>query len=458
MSADDPSDRGETRPARDRHRSSMEVRAARITITTGPDAGRDVRVDSPTFVIGTGAAANLRLSDDLVSREHVRLTLSAAGVRVRDADSTNGTWLGETRISDALVTSAVTLVLGDTTLTLRVDGAPVHLPLSPRSTFGSAIGESEVMRHLFAILERAAETEATVLLEGESGVGKEVLAQAIHTVSPRAAGPFVALDCGAIPANLVESELFGHERGAFTGADTSRRGAFEQANGGTIFLDELGELPVDMQPKLLRVIETREIKPVGGTKARPIDVRIVAATNKNLAEASARNEFRRDLFYRLAVVRVVVPPLRERREDVLPLARAFLRRGEGREHFDVPDDIAAMLTSHAWPGNVRELRNVMDRYAVLGGDPEVLFDRMPPRPGARGGETVPAADLSHLPFHEARRIALDRFERAYLPAVLARHGNVVVRAADAAGLGRTSFHRIMQRIRAGHGPGDEADD
>jgi transcriptional regulator with PAS, ATPase and Fis domain len=266
----------------------------------------------------------------------------------------------------------------------------------------------------------------------------------------------VALDCGAIPQNLVESELFGHERGAFTGADTGRKGAFEHANGGTIFLDELGELPLEMQPKLLRVIETREVKPVGASKARPINVRIIAATNRNLSEAASRNEFRKDLFYRLAVVRVTVPPLRERREDILLLARAFLARAAGPQNAEIPADLAAMLTSHSWPGNVRELRNVMDRYAVLGSDPTVLFDSPGAKPIAHAG-AMPPDDLSHLPYHEARRVALDRFERAYLPGILARNGDVVVRAAEAAQLGRTSFHRILQRIRSGARTEDDED-
>jgi transcriptional regulator with PAS, ATPase and Fis domain len=304
---------------------------------------------------------------------------------------------------------------------LHIEAGPLDLPLSENARFGDAIGVSAPMRHLFASLERVAATEATVLLEGESGVGKEVLAHAIHAASPRAARPFVALDCGAIPPTLIESELFGHERGAFTSADEARRGAFEEANGGTIFLDEIGELPLEMQPKLLRVLEQREVRPLGARAPRRVDVRVVAATNRRLMEAASKGEFRRDLFYRLAVARVVIPPLRDRREDILPLALAFLRTASGNASAELEPELAALLTSYAWPGNVRELRNVIDRYAVLGvRDAEGLFDN------AHKG-LAEEEDLALLPFHEARRRVLDRFERTYLPRVLERAGGVVAR-------------------------------
>jgi transcriptional regulator with PAS, ATPase and Fis domain len=307
--------------------------------------------------------------------------------------------------------------------------------------FGAAIGVSPAMRHLFAVLERAAQSDVTVLLEGESGVGKEVLARAIHTRSQRAGGPFVTVDCGAIPSSLIESELFGHERGAFTGATHARSGVFEQADGGTIFLDEIGELPLDLQPKLLRAIEAREVRPVGANAARAVDVRIVAATNRRLAEAAASGEFRRDLFYRLAVARIVVPPLRERREDILPLARSFVRAATRDACAELPADFAALLGSYAWPGNVRELRNVVERWALLGvRDARTLFDEAGK---VTAGELE---DLSHLPYHEARRVVLERFERQYLPKVLSDAGGVVARAAAHAQVARPSFYRMLERL------------
>ncbi|MBX3226062.1 MAG: sigma 54-dependent Fis family transcriptional regulator [Labilithrix sp.] len=436
----------ETNALTDVPTKTIRVKSAHVSVTNGPDAGRSARIDRPSFLIGTGPTADLRLSDDTVSREHLRFTLQEDGIHVRDVGSRNGTWLGTVRMNDVVVAQSTSFLAGSTTIALDVEAA-VDLPISATSQFGGAIGESTAMRHLFALLERAAQTEVSVLIEGESGVGKDVLANGIHAASARADGPFVALDCGAIPHNLIESELFGHERGAFTGADRSREGAFVQAHGGTLFLDEIGELPLEMQPKLLRALEAREVRPLGGRGTRSVDVRIVAATNRNLSEAANANEFRRDLFYRLAVLRVGVPPLRERKEDVLPLAYAFLSRIPGFEDTRLSPDLEAMLLSYPWPGNVRELRNVIQRYTVLGPNAAGLFGE----PGEARAGGASGDDLAHLPYLEAKAVAIERFERAYLPAVLARAGNVVVRAAELAGVRRGSFHRMLHRIRSPHG-------
>jgi transcriptional regulator with PAS, ATPase and Fis domain len=434
----------ETSPA-----ATMRVHAATLEVLSGADAGRKARIEDPTFVVGSGDTADMRLGDGAVSREHLRLSLSPAGVHLRDTGSKNGTWIGGMRVADVTLTGDTTIEIGKTQIALHIESGPLDLPLSANAAFGEAIGVSAVMRHLFAVLERAARSEVTVLLEGESGVGKEVLARALHDASPRADGAFVAVDCGAIPAGLIESELFGHERGAFTGATNARRGVFEEAHGGTLFLDEIGELPLELQPKLLRVLETREVRAVGGRGTRAVDVRVIAATNRRLAEAANKNEFRRDLFYRLAVARVTIPPLRDRPEDIAPLARAFLRTATGDAAAELPPDLAAMLSSYAWPGNVRELRNVIERYALLGlRDRGGLFDGSQP---VGGGADL---DLSHLPFHEARRQTLDRFERAYLPKVLERAGGVVSRAAEMAEVARPSFYRMMERLRVA-GEGDD---
>ncbi|MBX3229086.1 MAG: sigma 54-interacting transcriptional regulator [Labilithrix sp.] len=282
----------------------------------------------------------------------------------------------------------------------------------------------------------------TELLEGESGVGKDLLARGIHDRSPRRDGPFIVVDCGAIAPNLVEGELFGHERGAFTGADRARRGVIEEANGGTLFLDEIGELPLDLQPKLLRAMEQREVRPVGAQKARPVDVRVVAATNRRLAEAARVGEFRSDLFYRLAVIHLIVPPLRERPEDILLIARAILAatpRASARG-LAFPSDFAAMLGAYAWPGNVRELRNVVERYAVFGAAATDLGDQAP-------AEDWALSRLMELPYHEARRRLLERFDERYLEGVLAQADGVVALAAEQAGVARTSFYRMLERVR-----------
>jgi transcriptional regulator with PAS, ATPase and Fis domain len=427
------------------HGNLLRVHAVDLEVTRGPDAGRRARIDRPLFVIGTGEGADLRLTDSAVSREHLRASLSPNGVHLRDEGSTNGSWIGGLRIADVMLTSDTMVELGTTGIALRVEAGPLDLPLSSNARFGNAIGVSAAMRHLFAMLERASSSDVTVLLEGESGVGKEILARAVHEESPRKDGPFVAVDCGAIPATLIEAELFGHERGAFTGANEARKGVFEQAEGGTLFLDEIGELPLDLQPKLLRVLEQREVRPLGTAVSRPVNVRVIAATNRRLAEAVNKNEFRRDLFYRLAVARLTVPPLRDRSEDILPIGREFLRTALGNPAAELPSDLAAMLGAYRWPGNVRELRNVIDRYALLGlRDAGHLFDG--------SSEGVPAGDdLSHLPYHEARKRALERFERAYLPRVLDRAGGVVARAAELAQVARPSFYRMLERARLNSG-------
>ncbi len=431
----------QTRTATTARSTTLLVRSAALSIIKGRDAGHTVKIDAPSFVIGTGASADLRLVDPAVSREHAFISLLPSGVRIRDR-SKNGTWIGNLRVQEVVLGADTVITVGATSIAIKLEAESLALALSSELTFGDAFGMAPVMRHLFATLSGAAAADITVLLEGESGVGKDVLARAIHTTSARRDAPFVVVDCGTIPPNLIESELFGHVRGAFTGATEDRRGVFEEANGGTLFLDEIGELPLDMQPKLLRALESREIRPVGGKKTKKIDVRIVAATNKKLAEASRKGDFREDLYYRIAVARVTVPPLRDRPEDIIPLATRFLRLARNDATLEVPPDLAAMLSEYSFPGNVRELRNIVERWAVLGDSA-----------GAKGlfDDTLKDApdpdDLSRLPYHEARRIALERFEANYLPKVLERAKGVIARAAENAQVARPSFYRMLERLR-----------
>jgi transcriptional regulator with PAS, ATPase and Fis domain len=420
--------------------TQVAIRAVSLEVVDGPDRAPPIRIAQPIFVVGTGENADLRLTDTTVSREHLRLRLTDDGLTIQDGASRNGTWASGVRIESALVVSDVRLSLGATTLMIRVEAAPTELEVSASSRFGEALGVSPAMRYVFALLERAAATDLTVLLEGESGVGKEVLAHAIHASSARSAGPFIPVDCGAIPANLLESELFGHARGAFTGASSDRAGLFLEANGGTLFLDEIGELPLDLQPKLLRALEQREIRPVGTNRPIPIDVRVVAATNRGLHAAVERGEFREDLLYRLSVVRVVVPPLRDRREDILPLAQRFLARMGYEGNF--PPDVEGMLLAYAWPGNVRELHNVVQRFAALGvRDRETLLSS----PSLASASVVPP-DALDAPYHEARQRVMESFERAYVEHALARTDGVVVRAAEQSGIARASFYRMLERL------------
>ncbi|MBX3185718.1 MAG: sigma 54-dependent Fis family transcriptional regulator [Labilithrix sp.] len=421
---------------------TLRIRTVTLHVIRGPDTGRAVRVEQPTFVVGVGDTADLRLTDPGVSREHLRVLIGPSGVRIKDEGSKNGTYMGTCRVHDLSLAGDTVVTIGSTTIGISVEGEPIEIALSASDRFGEATGVSTAMRHLFAQLERAADSDLTVLIEGESGVGKDLLANGVHGRSLRRNAPFVVVDCGSIPENLIESELFGHERGAFTGADHARQGALEAASGGTVFLDEIGELPLEMQPKLLRALEAREVRPIGARAARTIDVRFVAATNRRLAEAARTGDFRSDLYYRLAVVKVTVPPLRERPEDILPIARAMLRALKQDATADYPADYASMLTAYPWPGNVRELRNVVERYAVLGTPTLDIHQHAV----AMMGATDPGISL--LSYQEARQIVLDRFEEAYVPRVLERANGVVTKAAELARVARPSFYRMLERVRA----------
>ena len=420
---------------------SLAVIAGELHVTSGNEAGTTVRIDSPSFTIGSGSTATLRLTDKGISREHVRIATLPTGILIQDAGSKNGTWIGTMRIDRVTVSSSVTLKVGDATLEVRIDAKPSALTISEDTRFGDALGFSPAIRAVFAYLLRAASSDVSILLEGENGVGKEVLANAVHRASSRAKGPFVTVDCAAIPSNLFESELFGYERGAFTGADRDKMGLFEEANGGTLFLDELGELPIDVQPKLLRALEQREVRSVGGTTSRPLDIRVIAATNRNLKEQIASRAFREDLYYRLAVAQVRIPALRERSEDIVPLATQFLREISNEPGRDLPRDVGLMFATHTWPGNVRELKNAVRRFVYLGATDEgALFEGgLALTPGSH-------EDLSHLSYGEARQLVVERMEEVYFPAILRRSEGNVSRAAGLAKLARSSFYRIMDRL------------
>jgi DNA-binding NtrC family response regulator len=430
--------------AREEALSTREVLGAELAVTRGPDQGQRCRLEEPTLTVGTGPLCGLRLSDPTVSREHLRLELGPKGLVVHDGGSKNGTSIGAVRVHRATLTGDASLKLGATTIAVTLDTRPIEILVTEGDRFGGAHAQSLPMRHVFALLHRAAPSEISVLLEGESGVGKELIARAIHEHSSRRGGPFVTIDCGAIPPTLIESELFGHERGAFTGADRARVGLFQQAEGGTVFLDELGELPVEMQPKLLRVLEQREVRAVGGSKAHPIDVRVVAATNQNLKDRCAEGAFREDLFYRIAALRVRVPSLRERPDDIVPLATRFLQELTADPRAQMPADILSMLSAYGWPGNVRELRSVVSRFALLEarGRRELFDDTGSVR---RDALAATQEDLSMMSFQDARQLVLERLETTYFPAVLKRAGGVVTRAAELSGIARSSFYRMLER-------------
>lgn len=427
----------ETRIVRDESGERMELPGVKLTVVDGPDRGTEVVAKRGRVQIGTASDADLVLTDTSVSRRHLEVRLAGPHMIVRDHSSTNGTRVDGVQVLEAVISSGALLQVGETTVRVSAVDEPVVIPLSTRQSFGSLLGGSPAMREVFSILERVAPTEATVLVTGETGTGKELVAEAVHDASARSEGAFIALDCGAVSASLMESELFGHVRGAFTGAIGDRRGVFEEADGGTLFLDELGELPLDLQPKLLRALEKREVRRVGESRPRKIDVRVVAATNRDLASEVNKGAFREDLYFRLAVVEVKLPPLRARREDIPTLVTHFVKRLMP----DAPPpsaELLARLSKKAWPGNVRELRNAVERALALGGATQLGGDESAPASG------LLAAVLA-MPYKEGLDRWVAEFERAYLEEALRASGGSVSEAARRSGVTRRHIQRLMKR-------------
>ena len=423
---------------------SVELASVELVVVDGPDRGKKLAVADATAVIGTAPSAQLRLTDPTVSRLHCQVQLSREGVRLVDVGSTNGTFVDGLRIKEVYLRSSCTVRIGASALRVEMGTEPLRLPMSERDHFGPLLGNSVEMRCIYAILERVAPTEATVLIQGETGTGKEVVARAIHEASARAKGPFVAVDAGAIADNLIESELFGHVRGSFSGALADREGLFEEADKGTLFLDEIGELPVALQPKLLRALESRQIRRVGSNSMRPIDVRVVAATHRPLAHAVNVGSFREDLYYRLAVVEIALPPLRARRADIPVLAQHFLERfARSRE---LSSELLGTLMTRSWPGNVRELRNFIEHRVLVGLGDDASSARQPAIGLPPALEALVPDDL---PLKEAREAWVASFERAYARSVLQKTGGNVTRAAEIAGINRRSFHRMLERLSSG---------
>ncbi len=416
-----------------------------LVVVEGPAKGTTVEVRGGVARIGSGEICELRLADRLVSRVHCELRLGEGAMTLIDLGSKNGTVVEGLRIREAVVPPGTVVRVGESAVRIQVDGGLGAVPISERTELGELLGQSVAMRLVYATLERAAKTDATVLVLGETGTGKDVVARSIHAESARAKGPFVPVDCGAIPEHLIESELFGHVRGAFTGAVAHRRGAFEEASGGTLFLDEIGEMPLSMQPKLLRAIETRSIRRVGAETQTPVDVRIVAATNRTLAAAVNDGLFREDLYYRLAVVEVALPPLRSRREDIPLLAQHFYERFAGKGS-RLPPAYTTALKARSWPGNVRELRNVIERAVALGiVDPATGAQKAPiEEPPLPSG--IEALVPLHLPLKDAREAWMEKFESVYVRAMLGRTGGNVTKAAELAGVSRRFLQRTMARL------------
>ena len=437
----------------------LELQRYRLRVIDGVDKGTEVSCESARATVGSSPTNDLVLDDPAVSRVHATIEVDDDGYLLTDRSSKNGTFLDGLRLRQIYLDDGTEFRLGNTTIRFELSDETTEVQFSGRERFGGLLGKSREMRQIFAILERVAPTDATVLVEGESGTGKELAADAIHQHSDRSDGPLVVLDCSAIPADLIESELFGHVKGAFTGATGSRKGAFESARGGTLFLDELGELSIDLQPKLLRALEKQQIKPVGSNKTIDTDVRIIAATNRNLFHEVREGNFREDLYYRFAVIRVQLPPLRDRPDDIPLLVEHFLRQANertGRGDVEVSYRTMEKLKRHRWPGNVRELKNFVERAVLLtqGDNIETRFLNLD-QPDtadadeARHDSALPLVDTAlaeGIPFKDAKNRLVETFEKEYWSRLLERTDGNVSKAARIAGVHRKSVEYILKKL------------
>jgi transcriptional regulator with GAF, ATPase, and Fis domain len=439
----------------------------RLAVTRGPDTGLTLERAGATLIVGTAESADLLMHDETVSRQHCEIMLNERGFRIRDLESTNGVRVHGMRIHDVSCATYLEVTIGESTLAITpLEGAEPR-ERSSDGGFGPLLGDAPKMRELFALLARVAPTDLPILVEGETGTGKELVAQAIHQASTRASAEFVVFDCSAVASNLIESDLFGHERGAFTGAAAARVGALEEANKGTLFLDEIGELPLDLQQKLLRCLQSGEYRRVGGRKLEKTDVRVIAATHRNLRAEVEAGRFREDLFYRLEGVPVHVPPLRERSSDIPLLAQHFSIQDPNLRRQPLPQHVLEMFRAHRWPGNVRELANVVRRMQLL---PDLPFRverhegaSVPPQAAAvatdattalervarmmaawRRPETAPDS-AEWLQLEAARRVVQDAFERDYLDVLKQLCKANKTRAAAWSGVTRQAIQRLVRK-------------
>ncbi len=402
--------------------------------------------------LGADPACDVVLEDPAVSRRHVTIAPAPGGFAVVDLGSTNGTFVDGVAIKEVVVPVGTSLRLGSTLVELLPAEEFLEVPPSTASSFGALFGESMAMRRVYAVLERASQSEVPILLLGESGTGKELAARAVHEHSPRKDGPFVVFDCGAATESLVESELFGHKKGAFTGAHADHAGAFARAHGGTLFLDEIGDLPLSIQPKLLRLLERGEVTPVGGKKTERFDVRFVAATHRDLFAEVDQGTFRGDLYYRLSVVEVHMPPLRRRRDDIPALVERFVLANGRTAAQGTNGPALDRLVAYPWPGNVRELKNVVARACALAG-PVASFAELPFSLRPAKQEEEQGLGRLDIPYHDAKAALLERFEREYVTGLVKRAGGNLSEAARVAGIERKYLYKLLEKhgLRASAG-------
>jgi transcriptional regulator with GAF, ATPase, and Fis domain len=427
---------------------TMRVRKTKLLIISGPLQGRELIISKEAFTIGSGSTNDLVLDDSTISKRHCEITVDQNGYLIRDLESTNGTLVQGVKVASAYLHPGAEFRLGKTHIIFCPLQEAREVPLSRNESFGAMLGRSIAMRRIFYLAETYAPTDATVMITGETGTGKEILAEEIHRHSPRRDKPFIVIDCAAMAKDLIESELFGHVKGAFTGANADREGAFEHADGGTVFLDEIGDLSPDLQPKLLRVLEKREIRRVGCNRIRKINVRIVCATNRKLDTEVNEGRFREDLYYRLSVVHLELPPLRRRREDVALLIKRFLVDLHGpdsvRQIADF-DSTMEVLKRHEWPGNVRELRNLVE-VAFYSAHRPVDLSAFLSLGRLRGRQPEPDPAVSaDRPFKDAKNDLIEDFERGYLQDLLSRNRNNISKSAREAGIERAYLQRLVRK-------------
>ncbi len=429
----------------------LRLRRCRLRALDLPDL--EGAFDAESICVGSLESNDLTISDPSVSRRHCKILQEDEGYLVIDSDSTNGTFVDGVRVREAYIMPGASLRVGNIELRFEAGEEEVDVEPAREESLGDLVGADVKMRELFSIIRKIASTRTTVVIQGETGVGKDVVARTIHELSPRRTGPFVVFDCGAVPPNLIESELFGHEKGSFTGAITMRRGLAETAHGGTLFLDEVGELSAELQPKLLRFLERREIRRVGGVSPIKVDVRVLAATNRNLEEEVCAGRFREDLYYRLSVLRLDVPPLRDRSGDIPRLVKHFLTKGAFNRGDDgklrvkgVTQEAMDLLRRFSWPGNVRQLLNVVERGCSFSNNrmitPEELpeyINRCPEAP--QKGRPV----IKELPYKKAKQRFLDGFEKEYIAGLLEENEWNVSKAAREAEIDRKYFRKLMNK-------------
>jgi DNA-binding NtrC family response regulator len=473
---------------------SLRLRRCKLVAPDEFGQAKEYTFDKEAVTIGAMEDNDVVVLEDTVSRYHAKIVQEENGYILVDNNSTNGTFVNKVRVREAFLRPGCVIHLGQAELRFQASDEEVPIVPATREQCGDIIGKHIKMREIFNIIEKIAPTGATVIIEGETGTGKDVVARSIHKISPRKDKPFVVFDCGAVPDNLIESELFGHEKGSFTGAIMSRQGVFEAAQGGTVFLDELGELNLDLQPKLLRVLEQREVKRVGSTKPIKVDVRVIAATNRDLWAEVKAGRFREDLFYRLSVVRLNLPPLRDRKEDIPLLVRHILKTHSANRDSRVRDisvESLMRLQGYAWPGNVRELLNTIERAVSFadGGTIEVrdLPDHIggaapPISARSTGSMAAPAAStpppaqaFTRAPpppdptigdigtFKDAKEQWIASFERDYILAILRKNAMNISHAAKEADIDRKYFRKLMKKYQinvrtVGGDAADEADD